>query len=668
MDIEITRKTTLDEIRTIFENIATNQISILSVSCDGATEAQLEAIAFELAENQTLKDLSLNGVSKNPIKMNWQTAEKFSDALSKNSTIISLSLGNIDPGPGAIPTLSQFIETNSTITKLYYTNCHFEDIDIQPITDLLALNTNIESIGITDSVKNKDLEKTYELCFKELMQTNKTITFINAPLTIDSIADIRQAAFKNKLYQFRLNWRKLDTNKIFEILPTLDQIKCRSNGADDKVVLDNIRRLIEADPHILPNTPEQLVTVLCKIRIQLMMNQRGFTPEMLNEKMTLLGAIHNASAKLFAQMNLSKSQRFNVLSTLYSNHDPQLQPAFAEVISMFSQYKDKEIIENSEDYKPLLNELIKMGTKLGPELETKWQQVQAQLNETFNHKIKLPLKGVYALFIDGDRQTGNPDTWMQKYDDFEPNCLERMHGALNNSIKSRTELDSRLGEGEHALNLFKKINDDAMKKLYSMDPFKYQLHVDVNSNSEFGSAGLVAGLPYNRFMTLEEFQFLFCEQKESSYNGESMWSLNGTILNYPVKDSGDVFLSWIFPRQNPDNVQGYLKLTLNNYYNELKIEKDPLKKLELLAKTYGRLERLHPRADGNTRTSMMWMNTELMNMGFPPAIMDNPNKVASQLPNDVLRDMISGMQTTCKTIGLEQRHEDEDTYANFHSP
>ena len=51
MDIEITRKTTLDEIRTIFENIATNQISILSVSCDGATEAQLEAIAFELAEN-----------------------------------------------------------------------------------------------------------------------------------------------------------------------------------------------------------------------------------------------------------------------------------------------------------------------------------------------------------------------------------------------------------------------------------------------------------------------------------------------------------------------------------------------------------------------------------------------------------------------------------------
>ena len=64
------------------------------------------------------------------------------------------------------------------------------------------------------------------------------------------------------------------------------------------------------------------------------------------------------------------------------------------------------------------------------------------------------------------------------------------------------------------------------------------------------------------------------------------------------------------------------------------------------------------------------MNTELMNMGFPPAIMHNPNKVASQLPKDVLRDMISGMQATCNTIGLKQEHEhkNQDSYARSHRP
>ena len=70
---------------------------------------------------------------------------------------------------------------------------------------------------------------------------------------------------------------------------------------------------------------------------------------------------------------------------------------------------------------------------------------------------------------------------------------------------------------------------------------------------------------------------------------------------------------------------------------------------------YGRIERLHPNSDGNTRTAAAWVNIELMQMGFPPVILWDPNHVAAQTPKQVRKEMINGMHRIITAMGKDIR-------------
>lgn len=60
-------------------------------------------------------------------------------------------------------------------------------------------------------------------------------------------------------------------------------------------------------------------------------------------------------------------------------------------------------------------------------------------------------------------------------------------------------------------------------------------------------------------------------------------------------------------------------------------------------------ERLHPFIDGNTRTfTMLYMNHLLLRHGFPPVILDNPNKMGTSSDKEALALVLDGMENSLR--------------------
>ncbi|MFT4060133.1 MAG: hypothetical protein QM652_11370 [Legionella sp.] len=75
------------------------------------------------------------------------------------------------------------------------------------------------------------------------------------------------------------------------------------------------------------------------------------------------------------------------------------------------------------------------------------------------------------------------------------------------------------------------------------------------------------------------------------------------------------------------NLINEIKRILENLYTELESTNSDQEKLTVIVKWIQRLERLHPFQDCNCRVfCMVLLNTLLMQCGFPPTLIDNPNK------------------------------------------
>ena len=68
---------------------------------------------------------------------------------------------------------------------------------------------------------------------------------------------------------------------------------------------------------------------------------------------------------------------------------------------------------------------------------------------------------------------------------------------------------------------------------------------------------------------------------------------------------------------------------LSDFYQEIKHAFSPDQKLQAIAKLHQRLEWLHPVRDGTSRTSIAFMNKNLTDYGFHPAILEFPHVSSS---------------------------------------
>ncbi|BCA93878.1 hypothetical protein TUM19329_02390 [Legionella antarctica] len=97
---------------------------------------------------------------------------------------------------------------------------------------------------------------------------------------------------------------------------------------------------------------------------------------------------------------------------------------------------------------------------------------------------------------------------------------------------------------------------------------------------------------------------------------------------------------FVSPSMSHSEIKKKVKQYIDEYHLELSRALSEEKKLECVIKLCQNLERLHPFIDGNCRTLvMLTLNCELIKDGFPPTMLENPNRFdffsIDQLKNEI---------------------------------
>lgn len=98
--------------------------------------------------------------------------------------------------------------------------------------------------------------------------------------------------------------------------------------------------------------------------------------------------------------------------------------------------------------------------------------------------------------------------------------------------------------------------------------------------------------------------------------------LGDTIESIAVQENTLEF-KLSFRGKNQATVKEKLQAILDDFYQEVEVSDNPLL---VIGKLHKRLEYLHPFKDANTRTNLVILNKVLVEYGYAPAILDEPNQ------------------------------------------
>ena len=129
-------------------------------------------------------------------------------------------------------------------------------------------------------------------------------------------------------------------------------------------------------------------------------------------------------------------------------------------------------------------------------------------------------------------------------------------------------------------------------------------------------------------------------------NEEAIEILNRNILN--CTDEG---LQFSFESYQPDKTNAVLESEMEKlitkYMNEIAKAHKNETKLEVIVDFIQSCFQLHPFLDTNCRTFPIFLlNNLLMKNGFPPAILEYPNKFVAYSKDELVSDVIKGMRNT----------------------
>lgn len=83
------------------------------------------------------------------------------------------------------------------------------------------------------------------------------------------------------------------------------------------------------------------------------------------------------------------------------------------------------------------------------------------------------------------------------------------------------------------------------------------------------------------------------------------------------------------------------------YYRSIPTDHDPIRKISAIISFVQACEQLHPFSDANCRVfCMLLLDHLLMRNGFPPAILDDPNRFDAYSREELLQEVIRGMRNT----------------------
>lgn len=103
---------------------------------------------------------------------------------------------------------------------------------------------------------------------------------------------------------------------------------------------------------------------------------------------------------------------------------------------------------------------------------------------------------------------------------------------------------------------------------------------------------------------------------------------------------------WKFRAPAPEFVDSLVESVCQHYNSAIKVAATSEDKLRLIVSTIQEIERIHPFADCNGRTSYILLQRLLIQNGFLPSIMFNPNHLDGHQVESVIQELKQGMMLT----------------------
>ncbi|MHB1949756.1 MAG: hypothetical protein ACYCQI_16785 [Gammaproteobacteria bacterium] len=278
---------------------------------------------------------------------------------------------------------------------------------------------------------------------------------------------------------------------------------------------------------------------------------------------------------------------------------------------------------------------------------------------------------IWRFFIDGVEQQEKLN-WLD-YEKREEGYLRAIYSAFERviiAIKNDEQLSSHLIKELHKLAVSKVKNTNYMdfnQNGFEFDNFYkvgFELNRDIHPNvSEQGLQELLLAMLEGReFLQLDLYkqgrtintEFL----RNNRYSKDTIPALAHEIFSQCWRDEQENSLVRLVSTLESTSEEDHrtalnkcVDILITNYHKEIKEAKHPLDKLKVITYLIRELEQLHPYLDGNCRTfCMLLLNFLLMKNHFQPAILKDPNRFDGLGINELMDDIITGMNNTLNLI------------------
>jgi hypothetical protein len=192
-------------------------------------------------------------------------------------------------------------------------------------------------------------------------------------------------------------------------------------------------------------------------------------------------------------------------------------------------------------------------------------------------------------------------------------------------------------------------------------------------NASSAGAGPEFAGAYDRFSKARSREELQDRAAEAEALGVPLFGTIESLEFHPMLSNGTFKFAFTYGGKNEAASKERVHRLFDDFYGAVE-DADDAGRLRLIAGLHKQLEYLHPFVDANTRTNLLVLNKLLVEYGFTPVVLDNPNLSYTQTTDEWAALIDKGMQrwaaaTAASTGGLDVAKElaDFDDTATTHA-
>lgn len=226
--------------------------------------------------------------------------------------------------------------------------------------------------------------------------------------------------------------------------------------------------------------------------------------------------------------------------------------------------------------------------------------------------------------------------------DIQKICVTTVKHTDDNSTPKSNLRETECSFGINGSNFSDSGFLNAIKKCYESKDYERITFMNTKTNpikQLIEALSLSEDCTWDKFISTAQVQETLLSMRDANlleYNGLS--NSNGTLLEEVIEKE------------------------LKTFYEKINTAETDDQKLELIIKLVQTLEQVHPFEDCNCRTfCMVLLNSLLMQYGFSPAILENPNRFDGYTIEELKEDVRKGMLLTDQLHGYADG-KDADIY------